>query len=216
MVQKSDGKARGRPRAYDPAQALRRALATFWDAGYAATSLDELSAATGMNRPSLYGAFGDKKALYLKVLEEYRAFGRAAMAEALAPGLPLRDALRRVYRTAIDIYLSGEAGQRGCFLIGTAATESVGDPEVRAVFAAGLHELDDALAARFRQAVESGEIKSAIEPKLVAKLATAVMHTLSIWARAGEKRATLEVIAEAGVEMICGPARSRGKRRPAK
>ena len=63
MVQKADSR-RGRPRAYDPETALSQAMAVFWDAGYAATSLDDLSAATGMNRPSLYGAFGDKHALY--------------------------------------------------------------------------------------------------------------------------------------------------------
>ena len=80
MVQKElarkRARKRGRPRGYEPDAALSRARAAFWDAGYAATSLDALSAATGMNRPSLYGAFGDKRALYLKTLEGYRALIR--------------------------------------------------------------------------------------------------------------------------------------------
>jgi AcrR family transcriptional regulator len=67
MVQK-ETKRRGRPPAYVPEVALARATDAFWSAGYAATSLDELAAATGMNRPSLYGAFGDKHDLYLKTL----------------------------------------------------------------------------------------------------------------------------------------------------
>ena len=54
-------KRRGRPRGYEPEVALARALDVFWKDGFAATSLDDLSAATGMNRPSLYGAFGDKR-----------------------------------------------------------------------------------------------------------------------------------------------------------
>lgn len=204
MVQNS--KPRGRPRAYDPDTALRRATGAFWDAGFAATSLDDLSAATGMNRPSLYGAFGDKRALYLKTLAAYRALGRAAMAEALAPELPLRQGLERVYASALAIYLPGETGPRGCFLIGTALTEAVGDPEIRAMLADGLHELDDGLAARFRQARDQGEIAADADPAMLARLASAVLHMLAIRARTGEPRAVLEATAAAGVALLCGPA----------
>ena len=59
-------------------------MAVFWDAGYAGTSLDDITASTGMNRPSLYGAFGDKHALYRHTLERYRASARAGLSEALA------------------------------------------------------------------------------------------------------------------------------------
>src|SRR5258708_9237707 len=75
-------KRRGRPRAYEPEQALGKALDLFRKGGFAATSLDDLSAATGMNRPSLYGAFGDKRELYIKSYARYRADARAAMVEA--------------------------------------------------------------------------------------------------------------------------------------
>jgi AcrR family transcriptional regulator len=212
MVQKSEdattlppsGKKRGRPRGYQPEAALDQARAAFWDAGYSATSLERLSAATGMNRPSLYGAFGDKRALYLKTLANYRALGRTAIAEALGGDHPLREALFRVYRRALDIYLSGEHGQRGCFLIGTAAAEAIADKEVRDIFAAGLHELDDALAARFRRAQEQGELAADIDPVERARLAGAVLHTISIRARAGETRAALEKTVEHGVALLCG------------
>jgi AcrR family transcriptional regulator len=207
MVQKLEGgKKRGRPRGYEPDAALMKARAAFWDAGYSGTSLDALSAATGMNRPSLYGAFGDKRALYLKTLEGYRALGRAAIAEALGGGHELGEALRRVYRSALDIYLSGERGARGCFLIGTAATESIGDKEVRDIYAGGLHELDDALADRFRRAQAAGELAAGIDPVERARLAGAVLHTLSIRARAGETRAALERTVEAGIALLCGGA----------
>ena len=65
-------KRRGRPRAYQPEVALGKALDLFRKDGFAATSLDDLSAATGMNRPSLYGAFGDKRELYIKSYQRYR------------------------------------------------------------------------------------------------------------------------------------------------
>jgi len=210
MVQKrttdAPARKRGRPRGYEPDAALAQARAAFWDEGYSATSLDRLSAATGMNRPSLYGAFGDKRALYLKALEGYRALGRAAIAEALGGEHKLLEALARVYRSALDIYLSGEHGARGCFLIGTAATESIADKDVREIFAAGLHELDDALADRFRRARERGELAADIDPVERARLASAVLHTISIRARAGETRAALEKTVEHGVALLCGAA----------
>ena len=88
MVQKRSKTAekprRGRPRQYDPDRALAGAADAFWQSGYAGTSLDELSAATGMNRPSLYAAFGDKSDLYLKTLERYRDQSRALALELLA------------------------------------------------------------------------------------------------------------------------------------
>ena len=205
MVQKQTPRPRGRPRAYDPDVALAQVMDTFWHGGYAGTSLDDLSAATGMNRPSLYGAFGDKRALYLKALERYRAGNRAALKEALALDQPLRQALGRVYATALSVYLSGDGAARGCFMIGTAATEAMADPEVRAFLAGSVRSLDDAFEARIRFARERGELKPEADPAALAKLASAVLHTLAIRSRAGEPRAALEAAAEAGVNLICGP-----------
>src|SRR5712672_1364257 len=130
MVQKSPER-RGRPRAYDPDAALARAVDAFWDAGFAATSLDDLTVATGMNRPSLYGAFGDKQELYIKSYQRYRDDARAAMTDIFRDELPIRRRLERIFAVALDIYLSGDAGPRGCFTVMTAASEAVSDPEIR-------------------------------------------------------------------------------------
>ncbi len=198
-----DTKRRGRPRGYDADQALDQAMGRFWDQGFAATSLDELSAATGMNRPSLYGAFGDKQALYLAAFERYRAAAMTGMAQAL-DDRPLREGLIRVYRAALSLYLSGEAGARGCFMIGTAATEAVGRPPVREALAAALHDIDAAFAARFRRAVESGELAGGRDPALMARMASAVLHSLAVRARAGATRDELEPFAADAIDLICG------------
>src|SRR6266576_3193105 len=83
-------KRRGRPRAYQPEVALGKALDLFRKGGFAATSLDDLSAATGMNRPSLYGAFGDKRELYIKAHQRYREDARLAMQDIFRDELPIR------------------------------------------------------------------------------------------------------------------------------
>ena len=197
---------RGRPRAYDPDAALARARDVFWQGGFTGSSLDELSAATAMNRPSLYGAFGDKEALYLRTLERYRDDGVTAMRQALDPGHPLREGLGMVYASALSIYLDESAGARGCFLIGTAAVEAVLHPAVRAVLHDSLTAFDRELEERFRLARDRGEIGVAADVTALARLASAVMHSLAVRARAGETRAVLEAIAESGVAMVCAAA----------
>src|SRR3954468_23356906 len=93
---------RGRPRAYDPDQALKRVAEVFWRTGYDGASLDDLATATGMNRPSLYAAFGDKSELYLKTLARYRDANRELGRAIVADDPPLREFLARFYRAGLD------------------------------------------------------------------------------------------------------------------
>lgn len=207
MVQKSDDslpKRRGRPPAYDPQEALSRATDAFWKTGYAGTSFAEISAATGMNKPSLYAAFGDKHALYVEALSRYWQRTFDEMREALAEDRPLAEGLRQVYEAALSVYFSGDGRPRGCFVIGTAVTEAVEDREVRDSLTAGLLAMDGDFEARFRTAVENGELRKDADPAALAVLATATMHTIAIRARAGASRASLRELAAKAIGVICG------------
>jgi TetR/AcrR family transcriptional regulator, copper-responsive repressor len=197
-------KRRGRPRAYQPDIALGKALDLFRQDGFAATSLDDLSAATGMNRPSLYGAFGDKRELYIKSYQRYRDDARAAMIDIFREELPIRKRLARIYAVALDIYLSGESGPRGCFTVMTATSEAVADPEIRGMVLEGLVELDKAFAACFRLAKESGELSEAADPAILAQLASATIHTIAIRARARVPRQELESIVKGAIDLMVG------------
>lgn len=213
MVQKDEVSARrsrGRPRAYDAQEALERARDTFWQNGYSATTLDDLSAAMGMNRPSLYGAFGDKRALYLATLERYVEVNRIAMEGALSGDAPLADALRHVYDLALGLYFRAGSPPKGCFLIGTAAVEAVNDDAVREILAKGLRAFDRAFEARFVRAQARGELATDADAAMLAKIASAILHTLAVRSRGGDKRAALRATAEAGVAMLCaaGSAKS--------
>jgi AcrR family transcriptional regulator len=197
-------KRRGRPRAYQPEIALGRALDLFRKDGFAATSLDDLSAATGMNRPSLYGAFGDKRELYIKSYARYRADARAAMQAIFRVELPIRKRLERIFEVALDIYLSGDAGPRGCFTVMTAASEAVADPEIRSLVLEGFSELDKAFAACFRLAKEKGELAKSADPVVLAQLASATIHTVAIRARARVPRKELEAIVKGAIDWMIG------------
>ncbi|MDQ8728978.1 TetR/AcrR family transcriptional regulator [Bradyrhizobium sp. LHD-71] len=200
---------RGRPRAYEPDVALARAMDVFWRDGFAATSLDTLSAATGMNRPSLYGAFGDKRDIYVKAYERYRERGRQRMADIFASDRPLREQLRQIYAVAIDMYVSGEDGPRGCFTVMTATSEAVFDPVLRELAVSGLDEMDRAFARLFKAAQAKGELAATADPALLAQLASAAIHTLAVRARVRVPRKDLEAIAAAAADLICGRPKDR-------
>ena len=199
----AEPKRRGRPRAYQPEVALARALDVFWKEGFAGTSLDDLSAATGMNRPSLYGAFGDKRELYIKSYEAYRDRARQRMGEVFAIDMPVRPMLEQVYSIALDMYLSGKDGPRGCFTVMTATSEAVFDPAIRDMVITGLVETDRFFARIFRRAQERGELPASAEPQVLASLASATLHTLAVRARAQVPRAELDAIVKGALDVMC-------------
>jgi AcrR family transcriptional regulator len=199
-------KRRGRPRAYEPEAALGKALDLFRKGGFSATSLDDLSAATGMNRPSLYSAFGDKRALYIKSYARYREDSRAAMADIFRFEAPIRVRLQRLFTVALEIYLSGTEGPRGCFTVMTAASEAIADPDIRRFVLEGLQELDKAFAWCFRVAIEKGELPGTTDPVVLAQLASATVHTLAIRARAQVPRKELEAIVKGAIDVMCAGA----------
>ena len=204
MVQKSEGRARGRPRSYDPDRALAAVRDAFWQNGFSATSLDDLSSATGMNRPSLYAAFGDKRALYLTTLKQQAAGMTRATTAAM--GLPggLRAVMETFYLGAVRIYVGDDENHRGCFLIGTALTEATHDAEVREILQASFLQMDALLGARLASAVSDGELPAGTDVAALAFVAMSSLHGLAIRSRAGMARETLDGWAKAAAAMVCG------------
>jgi TetR/AcrR family transcriptional regulator, copper-responsive repressor len=200
----NEKKPRGRPRAYDPETALRQAAEAFWKTGYSGTSLDDISAATGMNRPSLRAAFGDKHEIYVKALNDYWDLKFAAMDKAFEGGGTLAETLTKVYDAALSIYFSASDQVLGCFVVGTAITEAVGDPEIQGIVAAGFRKIDADFEARFKVARAAGELEPSADIKALALIASATMHTLAIRARAGTSRNELRKIAQKAVNVMCG------------
>ncbi|HME13218.1 MAG TPA: TetR/AcrR family transcriptional regulator [Candidatus Acidoferrum sp.] len=185
----------------------------FWRQGYAGTSLDDLSAATLMNRPSLYNAFGDKQRLYLALLDRYIGSTTAAIREELLAPQPLKEVLTRFYRRMLKMYYSPRGEARGCFLIATAVTESMENKQVRAKLAAVLHGVTRALEERFRAAEASGELPPNADTAALAATASAVLHSLAIQVRARVPRASLLGSIDSAVRLLCAGARGMRKRR---
>ena len=145
----------------------------FWKEGFAAASLDELSAATGLNRPSLYGAFGDKRALYLKAYQSYRRRLRDVFAPMFSEPGPLADKLKRIFAEALNLYVSGDEGPRGCFTVLTASSDAIADPEIRALVGEAIAAMDAAFERLYLQARNAGEAPANADPRRLARMTTA-------------------------------------------
>lgn len=202
MVQKESSlPKRGRPRAYDPTEALRAARDVFWLKGYAATSLDDIVAATGMNRPSLYAAFGDKEAIYLAALRMQGDLLVTQVAGACQLDMKLRAFMDLFYDRCIDSYMTGPQA-RGCFLVGTALTESLMREDVGEVVRDAFGRCEDALEQRFKRAKKDGELSKAADAYALALLVSSTMHELALQARTGAKRASLEKRADLAIKLM--------------
>jgi AcrR family transcriptional regulator len=210
MVQKNTAPApRGRPRSFDTDQVLDRVRDTFWKHGYAGTSMDQLAAATGLHKPSLYGAFGDKRKLYLAALDNYLADIRAEFAEAFA--MPdLFESLRAMTEWSIDKFMGKDETGPGCFMMHTAMPEATEDPEISRTVRESMDSLDRALVRRFEKAIEAGQISPGSDPHALAMLMVANHYEISGRARAGYSREELRALADRTLDLVKSLTRTVG------
>lgn len=192
-------KPRGRPRAYDPQAVLQQVLQTFWGKGYADTSLDELCEAAGVNKASLYAGLGDKAQLYRLALQAYvKQVGEGMVAVLDEPGLSLTQALERLMAQTVVLYRGG----RGCFMVSTAPMVAWQDDAVRALMQQALAGQAALLTARFERAGREGECSGLVPAAALAGLVAALMHSLSLRARAGMAEPELLRWAQAELALV--------------
>jgi TetR/AcrR family transcriptional regulator, copper-responsive repressor len=200
---------RGRPRKFDKDAVLGLIVKIFWEKGYAGTSLEDLSTATALSRPSLYAAYGNKLSMYLMALE---VFGQRMATEAvgaLDTGPDLRAGLQNFYDAALDIYLGKEAEMaQGCLVFTTAVTEARNEPEIKRMVQAQLTGMDQAVKAHITNRAPGAD-PAAIAA--AAELATGTLLNLATRARAGTSRERLINIAQTttnAIAALVGPERA--------
>ena len=200
---KKEKAPRGRPRSFDADEVLDRVRGVFMEKGFSAASLDDLAAAAGLNRPSLYAAFGDKEGLYLHALNRYGAQSVAGMEAIFARKLPLEQRLGQVYRAAIGLYTAPPTAP-GCMIINTAAVEAPTHPKIAAAASKLLAEIEGTFEKVFARAVAEKEIAAVPSPATRARLAGGIFDTLAVRARLGARASELKAFALSMVPAICG------------
>ena len=198
---------RGRPRSFDPATALGPITDVFWDRGFDAASVDDLATAAGLNKPNLYGAFGDKRAMYRAALDGFRNTLTEAISSTLSGERALAEELRQFFETAISVYAAGDRS-RGCLIMCTAPVASVTDSDVRAFLGAVIAQIDLAFTRRLEVAVSAGEAPRTA-PTTLAPLLTALLQSLAIRARAGAPADDLRQIARDALDALVGGLAAR-------
>jgi AcrR family transcriptional regulator len=194
-------KARGRPRAYDPEKVLDQAAELFWANGFEATSLDDLSVAMGMGRPSIYNAFGDKEALFLKALERYRDTIGSTPLAAMAGKDSVSEAFDAFFQRIVA-YTTGDSRHPGC-LMGSVAVSTELDP-VKHFLTESLEWLEQQLGLRLQAAIDAGQLPAGYPVGVGARRATNAMIALTVRARIGTTREELMADAHAATAAVLG------------
>lgn len=182
-----------RPREFDVDTALERAMNTFWSKGFKATSLDQLCAATGLGRSSLYAAFGSKRSLYFSALERYERLAAGWITAELGAPLPMREAVARFLRKIIDDIVTGR-DRRGCLIGNCAAELSRQDRKVAGRVRRSMELMESTFRGELARAQERGEIAAHADVGALARFLMSSIHGLRLVGKANPDRAMLEDI----------------------
>lgn len=207
-------RARGRPLSFDRRAALDKAMRVFWERGYEAASIADLTAAMGITPPSLYTAFGDKERLFFEAIEAYLDGPGAFGARALAEETTARDAIRRLLEDAAA-ELTQDCQPHGCMMVLAATNCSVSAERVQSLMAERRALAIRAMQERIQRGIDEGELPPDADAGALATFCATVYQGMSIQARDGASRERLLQ----GVEMAMrawprGPARKRARTPP--
>jgi len=183
----------GRPREFDADVVLESATRVFWTKGFENTSLDDLCEATGLNRSSLYAAFGAKRDLYLSALARYEDGSAARIASALQ-GRPIRQGVKDFLDALIDSIVAGP-GRRGCFIGNCAAEMARLDRGAAARVRESFLRIESAFRAGLDEARARGELAADADAGALARFLTAGIQGLRLVGKANPDRKALEDIA---------------------
>jgi AcrR family transcriptional regulator len=203
MVQNTT-RPRGRPRSFDEAGALEKATQVFWSKGYDGVTIDDLVAGMGVGRPSLYAVFGDKRAIFFRVLKAYAERKGASAAKALLSPQSLRDSITGFLRFAAES-ATEKGSARGCLLVCIAPL--VNDSDIRKFLQSAAASGAALVESRFRDAIIAREISSDFPVAVRATQVTDFARGLTMRALIGTPRKTLLKDAEEAADLVLLPRR---------
>jgi TetR/AcrR family transcriptional regulator, transcriptional repressor for nem operon len=191
-----------RPRSFDEAAVLRAARDTFATTGYAATSIDEVAAATGLGKGSLYGAFGDKRQLFLRVFDGYCAEVCQQVTQTLDG--PDSEAFERLRAHVLAVVSStvADTERRGSLLAKGTAELAGQDPEIAARALQTFDFIENLLTGCIEKAQRHGDIAPSADARQLAGLLLAVVRGIEEMGKAGKSGASLFGIAETALALL--------------
>jgi AcrR family transcriptional regulator len=189
---------RGRPRAFDRERALRKAMRVFWEHGYEAASISDLTAAMGINSPSLYAAFGCKEQLFREAVALYSETEGAAAFKALRDESTAWDAIAKVLRHNVVAFTDPNK-PRGCMIVLTATTYTERSHAVHEHLAGERLATERDFRDRIERGIAEGDVPPGADASRIAAFYNAVNQGMAIQARDGADRAKLSAVAESAI-----------------
>jgi len=190
-----------RPKEFDREEVLHKALYTFWEKGYDATTLPDLLESMGINRSSLYNTFGDKQNLFREVMSLYYQQTVIKRLTILQKARSARQGLQDYFKHNIDVAVA-EYNPGGCLLTNTATTLKTINEEFAQSITQSVDRLERAFYALLEKGQHSGEITSNKDIKALARLMMAVSYGLNVAARVNPNREMLEDIAKVALSTL--------------
>jgi TetR/AcrR family transcriptional regulator, transcriptional repressor for nem operon len=191
-----------RPRAFDEETVVAAARDAFWNRGYTATSVDDLAAATGLGKSSLYGAFGDKRSLYLRTLGEYcSSAADKVVAQLREPDLPAFERLARHIR-AVATDVAADSERRGCMMAKSSAELGGTDADVDRMISESLARWREALVDTIEEARHDGSFAAGTDPEALATMLLSVIRGFETLRMGGVEPAQISAAAEQAVALL--------------
>lgn len=187
-------KPRGRPLAFNQDQALEAAMHVFWAHGYEGTSMAELTDALGINKPSIYAAFGNKEELFRKALAHYVA-GPAAFVTAVKNAPTAHQVVENFLKQTVAFF-SDQTTPNGCLIVQAALTCSSGSSVIQQELIAYRKHFEMAFAARFELAKTQGDLPQDADANTLAKYLATIHQGLSVQATSGATKQELLAVVE--------------------
>lgn len=185
---------RGRPRNFDRAQALQQAMEVFWSKGYEGASLADLTVAMGINSPSLYGAFGSKEELFREAVGLYRDTEGGSARRALQAAATAREGVQAMLLTSAERF-TAPGRPPGCMIVLGAPSGCTNHASVGGFLGDTRRDMQSCILARMNAGAAQGELPASADLKGLAAFYTTVLHGMSIQARDGATRKTLQAVA---------------------
>lgn len=189
---------RGRPKTFDSEQALEKAMNVFWSRGYEGASLAELTEALGINKPSLYAAFGNKEELFRKAVGRYLQGPSAFVGEAVEAPTSRQVAENFLLKAAE--FLTDDRHPKGCMVVQGALSCGQGAELIHQELINYRDQYEKALRKRFKKARKEGDLPEDADPAQLAKLLATLHQGMSVQASSGATREQLVGVVNAALK----------------
>jgi TetR/AcrR family transcriptional repressor of nem operon len=180
-----------RTKQFDERQALVSAMRVFWEKGYEGTSIHDLEQAMGLNRTSIYNTFGNKRAIFNRVMSCYKESVMASLFAALDNAPDIREGVRRLLNAALDIHFDKD-NPGGCLVVLSVLESGQHDAESQLAMQQTLQDLKTALQARLSKAKKAGELAKDLDVGSTATTISTTMTGMMVMGKANFTRASLK------------------------